>query len=234
MISSPRKYPRTSLTLPSVIDEGVQRRACFPIRKSGITYERKNRTSRTNRLIIIIINTPIKQKETGHINTSYSTARDSWHERGYKFSSVDDRLEPCLNHIGFLVTPRLRKRFPRVRATNALLPVILFYIEGIASCREQHGCPRDCRAIVSPLHGSSAKRPQFSFSSRSLSFSPPFCLFSLSLSFSRSLLLSFFPYVFSRLGPPPILRTGAGGRAAVLKIDDSPRSYVSGVQKRRA
>lgn len=199
------------------------------------SHTNENRTSRTNRLIIIIINNAYKangQKEAGHINTSYSTARDSWHERGYKFSSVDDRLEPCLNHIGFLVTPRLRKRFPRVRATNALLPVILFYIEDIASCRE-HGCPRDCRAIVSPLHGSSAERPQFSFSSRSSSFSPPFCLFSLSLSFSRSLLLSFFPYVFSRLGPPPILRTGASGRTAVLKIDDSSPNSVSGVQKRR-
>lgn len=43
------------------------------------------------------------------INKSRSTARDSWHERGYKFFLVDNRLEPCLNHIGFLVTPRVQE-----------------------------------------------------------------------------------------------------------------------------
>lgn len=50
---------------------------------------------------------------------------------------------------------------------------------------------------------------------------PPRSTFSLSLLLALSLsfsLLSFFPHVSSRRGPPPILRTGAGGRPRCSKF----------------
>lgn len=141
--------------------------------------------------------------------------------RGY------DRLEPCLNHIGFLVTPRRRfakEVSPCARARRkkrVLSPVILFYIEGIVHIANMDVHTRLSEESYRPLILSlflhncppRAERPRdFRFL-----LAPGVSLFSVLFSFSFSLSLSFFPYVSSGRGPPPILRTGAGGRPRCSK-----------------